>query len=449
MPDSGADSTALESYFFTQDWFTYNIATWEPYIDILLSTLPAGRAPRALEIGCWEGRSAVYILTKLCNTPDSLLVCIDHFDLLRTVAGRERHAKVVHNLTLTGSPFRILDEFSVPGLTKLLNEELELASSNQDGGFDFVYIDGSHDADDTFLDAELAWRLTRSGGLFIFDDYKWVEEPASSMHHPSRGIDAFITLHEGQFELLHKDYQVILRKTVKMRIGFLDKSVSPHTSDLLEGFECGIKIALCINSLNAIPGAVVLRSAIDATPGRISFYIIDCGLQPEDKHKLEASIPQARADEVTLMFLSLPEGSRGIKEPTWAKVDMMTRRSNLPVDRVLYLDANLLVRRDLKGIWNADMGGRPIGAVRDLEHPLGHTGLPEVDRGRPYFNACVLLLDLFLIRQRLPEMKNALAERQETMFKDQDFLNSFFSGDFYELDTAWNAGLGIYTPGAH
>ena len=131
------------------------------------------------------------VLTKICNTPDSLLVCIDHFDLLRTVAGRERHAKVVHNLTLTGSPFRILDEFSIPGLMTILNEE---ALADQDGGFDFVYIDGSHEANDTFLDAELAWRLTRPGGSIILDDYRWDREPASSMHHPTRGIDAFITL---------------------------------------------------------------------------------------------------------------------------------------------------------------------------------------------------------------------------------------------------------------
>ncbi|KAF8526627.1 glycosyltransferase family 8 protein [Hysterangium stoloniferum] len=444
MSVSEADCAASESYNFTtsQDWFTHNIATWEPYINVLLSSLPAGRAPRALEVGTWEGRSAVYILNKICNTADSLLVCVDHFDLLRTVAGRERHDKVVHNLTLTGSPFRILDEFSVPGLMTLLKEE---ALANYDSGFDFVYLDGSHEADDTFLDAELAWRLTRSGGLLIFDDYGWDREPASSMHHPSRGIEAFITLHKGQFELLHKEYQVILRKTVEMRIGFLHKSVSSHTSDLLKDFEYGINVALCIDSSYAMAGAVVLRSAIDTTAGRMTFYIVDCGLQSEEKHKLEASIPQARTDEVTLVFLSLPHGSRGIREPTWAKIDMIIHPSFLPVERVLYLDADILVRRDLKGIWSTDMGKCAIGATRDIGYPLGHPGLSEVERCRPYFNAGVLLINLSLSRQRHPEMRNALAARQETAYKDQDFLNAFFSGDLYELDIAWNAsGLGTY-----
>ena len=440
MSVSGANGAASDNYIFTtsQDWFTPNIAIWEPYIDNFLSTLPVGRAPRALEVGCWEGRSAVYILTKICNTPDSLLVCVDHFDLLRTAAGRERHAKVVHNLTLTGSPFRIVDEFSISGLMMLLNEE---ALANQDGGFDFVYIDGSHEADDTLLDAELAWRLTRQGGLIIFDDYRWDREPITSMHHPARGIDAFIALHEGQFELLHKEYQVILRKTVKMRIGFLHKSLSSNLTEshLIKAFDGTIYIAICIDSSYAMAGAVAIRSAIDATSGRMTFFIIDCGLQPEEKHKLEASVPQARADEVTLLFNPLPPGSRGIRELTWAKIDI------LPDERILYLDAHVLVRRDLNGIWRTDMGKKPIGAVRDIRYPMGHPGLPEVDRGRPYFNAGVVLVDLPLIRKRLPEMRKALAALQETAYKDQDFLNAFFSVDLYELDIVWNAGgLGTY-----
>jgi hypothetical protein len=87
-------------YIFTpsQDWFTHNIPACDPLIASLLASLPPGRSPRALEIGSWEGRSAVYLLSKLCAFPAPLLVCIDHFD--RTAAGRERHAKFHHNLSL-------------------------------------------------------------------------------------------------------------------------------------------------------------------------------------------------------------------------------------------------------------------------------------------------------------------------------------------------------------
>ena len=31
-----------------------------------------------------------------------------------------------------------------------------------------------HEANDTFLDGELVWRLARKGAMVIFDDYEWM-----------------------------------------------------------------------------------------------------------------------------------------------------------------------------------------------------------------------------------------------------------------------------------
>jgi lipopolysaccharide biosynthesis glycosyltransferase/predicted O-methyltransferase YrrM len=446
--DLTPSSLPEQGYIFTpsQDWFTHNIPTWEPLIASLLSTLPSGRAPRALEVGSWEGRSAVYLLTTLCTSPASLLVCIDHFNLFHTTAGRERHAKILHNLRLTGSPFRVIDEFSVPGLMTILREET--ASPSSSGGFDFVYLDGSHEADDTLLDAELAWRLTRPGALFILDDYAWDKEPSTSVHHPARGIDTFLALHAGQFELLSKGYQVILRKTVDMRIGFLIKAPHAGTADdPLEGLDYGINVALCLDAAYAMPATVAIRSAVDKTPGRrITFYIVDCGLREEDRRKISESVPRSREEDVTLVFRMLPDGSRGLQDPTWAKADMLITTSVLPVERVLFLDADVLVRHDLGALWKTDLGGRFLGAARDIGHPLGHEGLPETEKGRPHFNAGVMLLDLTLIRTRLPAFAQLVRERAETTYKDQDLLNAFFAlDDWLELNVEWNAsGLGTY-----
>ena len=438
------------NYIFTpsQDWFTHNIPTWEPFIASLLASLPPGRAPRALEVGSWEGRSAVYLISKLCATPTSLLVCIDHFDLFRTVDGRERHAKFHHNLTLTGFPFRLIDEFSVPGLMTLLQEEAAAPPSS--AGFDFVYLDGSHRGDDTLLDAELAWRLTRRGALFIFDDYEWDSEPFTSINHPARGIDTFLELHAGQFNLLHRGYQVILRKTVDMRIGFLTKSLLTDTvNNDVQGLGYGLNIVLYANTAYAMPATVTIRSALEKSPeGRITFYIIDCGLQEEDRRKIVASIPPSHEERITLVFRSLPEGCRGNTEPTWTKVDMLLVTSVLPVERILLLDADILVRCDLADLWHTDLGGKFLGAARDIGHPLGHAGLPEGERCRPYFNAGVLLLDLARIREEIPALTIMTRKRKDTAYKDQDLLNAFFAANgrgWHELDIKWNAGgLGTY-----
>jgi len=47
------------------------------------------------------------------------------------------------------------------------------------------------------LDGELAWRLARKYAIIVFDDYHLDRGPEDSIHHPKRGIDAFLLLHQG------------------------------------------------------------------------------------------------------------------------------------------------------------------------------------------------------------------------------------------------------------
>lgn len=130
-----------EGYQFTgtQDWFSHNISSWTT----LLSQV-SNRSPRVLEIGSWEGRSGVWLLQNLCSQTGSL-VCIDHFDLMKTPAGRDRFARIHRNLKLAGGSYRVLPSFSFPALMTLLTEEMNA----ENPGFDWIYVDGSHEADDT------------------------------------------------------------------------------------------------------------------------------------------------------------------------------------------------------------------------------------------------------------------------------------------------------------
>lgn len=411
----------------TQDWVSHNSDSWTALFPFVQST-----EPRILEIGCWEGRSGVFLLTHLCGNGGEI-VCIDHFDLLGTPAGRERHVKVMHNFSLTGKSFRIMEEFSVPALMTLLEEEM----SAMKPGFDWIYIDGSHEADDTFLDGELAWRLARKDAIVIFDDYHWDKEPENCLHHPKRGIDAFMSLHDGEYERISSpsNYQMILRKTSNMRIGFLVKQKSELSAK--EVFSYGIHLVLALDSQYAMPAAVTIRSALENTPGRITVYIIDCGLSEEDKDKLKSSIP--KDSDTTLMFLRLPDDSVAANMgAVWAKVDMLRL---LPVERALYLDSDVLVRADLKQLWDTDLQGKMMGAVPDIGYPQGHENIAR----RPYFNAGVLLMDLAAMRGKTDNVKELAQGMRKAKFRDQDFLNILFANDWMPLHLQWNAqGLGTY-----
>ncbi|RPD62102.1 glycosyl transferase [Lentinus tigrinus ALCF2SS1-7] len=426
-------------YEFTpsQDWFSFNIDSWRSIFPRVLA-----QSPRVLEIGSWEGRSAVFLLTELCQDGGEL-VSIDHFDLMTTEAGQERYRKLAHNLSLTGKPFRIIDEFSVPGLMTLLTEEMSAAEP----GFDWIYVDGSHEADDTFLDGELMWRLARKGAIVIFDDYHWDKEPEDSVHHPRRGIDAFLALHAGQYILLSSEtqYQVILQKTTDMRIGFLVKEKQLGSKErLASALNYGIHVALTIDEGYAVAAAVAIRSAVMYTTGRVTFYVVGRDIAEETRAKLRGCISDER--EKTIAFIDLPghsQSSAQLALPdhlTWGKIAMVPL---LPVERVLYLDADVLVRGDLHELWDMDLGGKPLAAAPDVGLPNGHDALDM--KNTPYFNAGVLLMDLALVRMHLSALHTLATKMRDSSHKDQDVLNVHFKGDWQPLSLRWNAqGLGTY-----
>jgi len=419
----------MNSYQFTptQDWFSHNIEHWSTLFPLVES-----KCPRVLEIGSWEGRSAVFLLNNLVGESGEI-VCIDHFDFLQTEAARQRFEKLNHNLSQTKKKWRLLREFSVPALMMLLQEEM--LSSNP--GFDWIYVDGSHRADDTMLDGELVWRLARKGAIIIFDDYHWKKEPEHSIHHPKRGIDAFLLLHSGEYERLSDDahYQVFLRKTTDMRIGFV---IGEGTNVELNEELDGIDVALVVDSACAIGAAVTIRSATDATRGHITFYVIDCDLTQDDKESLERAC-EGNLD-AAMMFLELPSDSLANQMGAmWAKFDML---KVLPAERVLYLEAGILVRRNLNELWSSDLGGKTLGAATDIGYPMGHE---EIER-RPYFNSGVLLIDLSKARLGIDELTGLAKTMKDARFRDQDALNMYFADAWVPLGLTWNAQeLGTYT----
>jgi hypothetical protein len=76
--------------------------------------------------------------------------------------------------------------------------------------FGLIYIDGDHTEDGVYNDAVQYWNLLldsprNAGGYMLFDDYGQSEETA-------RGIDRFLETQKGNFDLLVKDYQVLIRR---------------------------------------------------------------------------------------------------------------------------------------------------------------------------------------------------------------------------------------------
>ena len=77
--------------------------------------------------------------------------------------------------------------------------------------YNFIYIDGDHTATQTALDGLNGFRLLSRGGVIAFDDYWWVDNNSEFLR-PKRGIDAFMSICEGEYRVLETGYQVWLQK---------------------------------------------------------------------------------------------------------------------------------------------------------------------------------------------------------------------------------------------
>lgn len=131
------------------------------------------------------------------------------------------------------------------------------------------------------------------------------------------------------------------------------------------------------------------------------------------------------------------------------------------VDRVLYLDVDMLTRRDLTPLYETDLEGRALGAVVDhtlvdvlpylgVEFgPAGNTrpskdyvtNVVGVSDWKRYFNAGLLLIDTPALAAsgRIETARAFLRENGAVAINnDQDALNHAFDGDYKTLGPEWN-----------
>jgi predicted O-methyltransferase YrrM len=183
---------------FEDRWFDPNIAPW---CDTLSKTFDRTDPLRILEVGSWEGRSTLFLLTYF---PQGHLTAVD------TWAGSEEQSHIPHDLEdrfdKNLSPFagRLTKHKGASRivLPQLLDEHQE---------FDLIYIDGSHFADDVLTDGINSWRLLRPGGVLIFDDLTWDQYPRVR-DNPAWAIDLFLKYHAGEYKILNVTSQLALQK---------------------------------------------------------------------------------------------------------------------------------------------------------------------------------------------------------------------------------------------
>ena len=202
---------------FTTSWFAAGAkAVWD-------QLLPEINPTRILEIGSYEGASACYLIDRLGRDKSLEIHCVDSWE------GGVEHGEggsAQANMADVESRFRrnvaaaiAASPHPVDLIVRKGRSDLEMAKLLAEGAagtFDFVYIDGSHQAPDVLCDAVLGFRLLRANGVIAFDDYLWQESlpyGVDPLRCPKPAIDAFTNLYARKIQIISAPlYQLYVRK---------------------------------------------------------------------------------------------------------------------------------------------------------------------------------------------------------------------------------------------
>ena len=210
-------------------------------------------------------------------------------------------------------------------------------------------------------------------------------------------------------------------------------------------------IVVCFDKGFVMPTGVMMYSLCvnNICEGEeITFHaIIDDSVTNKDKQDICRNL-DVFSEHIKIHFYYVKDICTGM--PTTANRQGLTKATYyrlfmadiLPksIEKVLYLDGDMIVRHSLLPIWNTDITSYAIAAVSDA--PLiEYENRLKIPSGAGYFNAGVLLINLNYWREHnVTQMFNEYVDNNDIVYTyhDQDLLNSVLWDKKVKLPIKYN-----------
>ena len=220
-----------------------------------------------------------------------------------------------------------------------------------------------------------------------------------------------------------------------------------------------VPIMFAVTSSWLVPLAVTLYSlCLHSNPRRLyEIQIVHDGLRASEMKELHKAI--SGHPHISIHFATLPEKLfQSLQNRDCGRFSSLSYVRLLAAglfpqyDRLLYLDADILLNGDVAELYDTELQGKPIAAVRDcavlqsictgrLAPHLECVAGTGVTFPLLYCNTGVMVMDLRQMRQK--DMENTLfrilRSRPDSFpYGDQDILNIAFHGSMMPLPVEWN-----------
>lgn len=213
-----------------------------------------------------------------------------------------------------------------------------------------------------------------------------------------------------------------------------------------------IELACCIDDGFTMPCGVTITSICENNEREeLRFHVIFAELSPQNQESLKEIALKYHREILfhkidASSFAGFPV-SYHIKIATYFRI-LLPYILSVDIDKVLYLDCDLLVRGNLAELWEQDITGFAVGVVRDaVSSDIRYYNRLQYDICKGYFNAGVLLINLQYWREKDIAIKvlnfiREFPDRCESW--DQDGLNYVLQDEKKWLPMKYNVQTAFY-----
>ena len=214
-------------------------------------------------------------------------------------------------------------------------------------------------------------------------------------------------------------------------------------------------ITACIDNQFAMPTGVMLYSVCVNNPDvPIAFHIITSpDVTDDNKKRIERTVTTFPEKSIcfydftchSLKRFPALERRKNITEVTYYRL-WLAEVLPANIEKILYLDGDIIVRHSLESLWNTDIRRHAIAAVPNMNENNTNRylrlGIPQQNG---YFNAGVLLVNLSWWRREnsLDQFIDVINKVQDRLHAhDQDVLNIVFNNARLSLPIKYNLQSG-------
>ena len=191
-----------------------------------------------------------------------------------------------------------------------------------------------------------------------------------------------------------------------------------------------MNVLMCVNDAYVYPLLTLMSSIRDNYAGELNLYILSTKLSEKSVSIMEKKLKELNISlSVQIVDFSKIEFNKEFHY----SVDMFLRIyafDLLPkeIDKILYLDADMIVLNDLSELYNQNIDGRLFGVVPDpgAQSQAAAEYIKANNFSHIYFNSGMLLMNLSQIRKvwDFGAIDSTIKERAKLYkYPDQDLLN--------------------------